>query len=204
MYIISQDSYFVSGMDKLLKNINPYATHTLIVFDRGDGKIVFFSMHSLLLILAEQKNFHTFICTKFIKLDKCSPMSFMEYEVRKIIAFLKGKEQEDRIREVHLSVVEYNIMTMILDGRPNSYIMEALNLDRKVVSNYKNAILRKLGLKSMAELIHIYQNWNACFCCTDGIVMPDITLVPHEETNELKMIRYSAVKQGDVCHSSVA
>lgn len=199
MYIISQDSYFVSGMDKLLKNINPSTAHTLIVFERGDGKIVFFSMHSLLLILAEQKNFHTFICTKFIKLDKCSPMSFMDYEVRKIIAFLKSKEQEERIRKVHLSVVEYNIMTMILDGRPNSYIMEALNLDRKVVSNYKNAILRKLSLKSMAELIHIYQNWNACFCCTDGIVMPDITLVPHEETNELKMIRYGAINQGGVC-----
>lgn len=38
MYIISQDSYFVLGMDNLLKSINPYATHTLIAFDRGDGK----------------------------------------------------------------------------------------------------------------------------------------------------------------------
>ncbi|MGY5954764.1 Regulatory LuxR family protein [Kosakonia sp. BK9b] len=203
MYIISQDNYFISGMDRLLKNINPYATHTLVVFDRGDGKIVFFSMHSLRHILAEKKDFHTFICSKFIKLDKCIPMSFMENEVRKILTFLKGKDQGDRIREVHLSVVEYNVMTMVLDGRPNSYIIEALNLDRKIVSNYKNALLRKLGLKSMAELVLIYKNWNACFYCTDGHVTSDIKLIPHAETNELKMIRQIALEQDDDFYLSV-
>lgn len=78
MYIISQDSYFVLGMDNLLKSINPYATHTLIAFDRGDGKIVFFSVEALLFILADKKtSFLSFICTRFIKIDKCSSCNLL-------------------------------------------------------------------------------------------------------------------------------
>jgi len=190
MYIISQDSYFVLGMDKLLKSINPYATHTLIAFDRGDGKIVFFSVEALLFILADKKtSFLSFICTRFIKIDKCSSMQFIEHEIKNVLKFLKGREKSHRISEIHLSTVEYNIILQVLDCQSNDSISQSLNLDKKVVSNYKNSILRKLGLNNLAELILIYNNWNECFCSRDGSVIPDIMIIPEIETNELKMVK---------------
>ncbi|PDO83557.1 helix-turn-helix transcriptional regulator [Kosakonia sacchari] len=189
MYIISQDSYFVMGMDKLLKAINPHATHTLVAFDRGDGKILFFSMNSLLYILGDEQGFNSFICTRFIAIDKNSSVSLLRHEIRKILNFLKGHEDIYSFREIHISATEYRIMVRFLNYQSSDTIAKALGLDKKIVSNYKNAILRKLGLNSMADLIHIYNNWNDCFCCMDGKIMPDATFLPRMDTNELKMIR---------------
>ncbi|WP_086872359.1 helix-turn-helix transcriptional regulator [Kosakonia pseudosacchari] len=189
MYIISQDSYFVMGMDKLLKAINPHATHTLVAFDRGDGKILFFSMNSLLYILSEEKGFNSFICTRFISIDKSSSVSLLRHEIRKILNFLKGHEDIYSFREVHFSATEYKIMLRFLEYQSSDTISQSLGIDKKIVSNYKNAILRKLGLNSMAELIHIYNNWNDCFCCSEGKVMADAIFLPRVGTNELKMIR---------------
>ncbi|WP_244153054.1 hypothetical protein [Kosakonia oryziphila] len=66
---------------------------------------------------------------------------------------------------------------------------QALSLDRKIVSNYRNAILRKLGLNSIAELSQIYNNWNDCFCCIAGKVVPEATFQERKDSNELKMVR---------------
>ncbi|WP_234455550.1 LuxR C-terminal-related transcriptional regulator [Kosakonia sp. LAM2021] len=80
-------------------------------------------------------------------------------------------------------------MLRFLEYQSSDTISQALGIDKKIVSNYKNAILRKLGLNSMAELIHIYNNWNDCFCCFEGTVMEDAIFLPRIGTNELKMIR---------------
>ncbi len=189
MYIISQDTYFVMGMDKLLKAINPHATHTLVAYDRGDGKILFFSMNSLLYILSDERGFNSFICTRFIAIDKNSSVSLLRHEVRKILTFLKGNEEMYSFREVHFSATEYKIMLRYLDYQSSDTIAEVMCLDKKIVSNYKNAILRKLGLSSMADLIHIYNNWNDCFCCMKGKVTPGAIFLPRAGTNELKMIK---------------
>ncbi|WP_039057983.1 LuxR C-terminal-related transcriptional regulator [Enterobacter sp. Bisph1] len=189
MYIISQDTYFVMGMDKLLKAINPHATHTLVAFDRGDGKILFFSMNSLLYILSDDRGFNSFICTRFITIDKNSSVSLLRHELRKILTFLKGNEEMYSFREVHFSTTEYKIMLRFLDYQSSDTIAEVLGLDKKIVSNYKNAILRKLGLNSMADLMHIYNNWNHCFCSLKGKVMPGAIFLPGIGTNELKMIK---------------
>lgn len=189
MYIISQDTYFVMGMDKLLKAINPHATHTLVAFDRGDGKILFSSMSSLLYILSDERGFNSFICTRFIMIDKNSSVSLLRHEVKKILSFLKGNEDMYSFREVHFSATEYKIMLRFLDNQSSDTISEELCLDKKIVSNYKNAILRKLGLNSMADLIHIYNNWNNCFCCLKGKVVSDAIFLPRLGSNELKMIR---------------
>ncbi|SCC15519.1 hypothetical protein [Kosakonia oryziphila] len=91
MYIISQDSYFVMGMDLLLKAINPCATHTLIAYDRGDEKILFFSVDKLILTLNDEKNFSSFICSRFLKVDKTSSLSFLKQELKNNIKLLKEK-----------------------------------------------------------------------------------------------------------------
>lgn len=139
MYIISQDSYFVMGMDKLLKAINPHATHTLVAFDRGDGKILFFSMNSLLYILGDEQGFNSFICTRFIAIDKNSSVSLLRHEIRKILNFLKGHEDIYSFREIHISATEYKIMVRFLNYQSSDTIAKALGLDKKIVSNYKNA-----------------------------------------------------------------
>lgn len=192
MYIISRDSYFVMGMDTLLKAVNPYATHTLIAFDRGDEQILFFSVDKLAFILGEDKSFQSFICSRFIKVDKCSSLSLLKNELKKILKFLKGKGKADTLRGIHLNKTEYNILIRLLDYQSGDQIAESLGLDKKIVSNYKNAILRKLGINSVAELIQIYRNWNDCFCCTAGKMMPDATFLPRKDSNELKMVRSTA------------
>ncbi|ANR79372.1 hypothetical protein BBB57_14530 [Kosakonia sacchari] len=101
-------------------------------------------------------------------------------------------------------------MLRFLEYQSSDTISQALGIDKKIVSNYKNAILRKLGLNSMAELIHIYNNWNDCFCCSEGKVMADAIFLPRIGTNELKMIRrankpasepaVSPLYSGSFCH----
>lgn len=189
MYIISQDSYFVMGMDILLKAINPCATHTLIAYDRGDEQILFFSVDKLILILSEEKSFTSFICSRFIKVDKSSSLSFLKHELKKTIKLLKGKSKFDITREIHLNKTEHKILLRLLDYQAGDEIAQALGLDKKIVSNYKNSILRKLGLNSVAELIQIYNNWNDCFCCIAGKVVPEATFQERKDSNELKMVR---------------
>lgn len=189
MYIISQDSYFVMGMDILLKAINPCATHTLIAYDRGDEQILFFSVDKLILILSEEKSFPSFICSRFIKVDKASSLSFLKHELKKILKLLKWKAKFDTAREIHLNKTEHKILLHLLDYQAGDEIAQALGLDKKIVSNYKNAILRKLGLNSVAELIQIYNNWNDCFCCIAGKVVPEATFQERKDSNELKMVR---------------
>ena len=192
MYIISQDSYFVMGMDMLLKAINPYATHTLIAFDRGDEQILFFSVDKLIFILGEDKSFPSFICSRFIKVDKTSTLSFLKNELKKTLKLLKGKAKTETTRAIHLNKTEYKILLRLLDYQCSDEIAQALDLDKKIVSNYKNAILRKLSLNSVAELIQIYSNWNDCFCCKAGQMMPDAIFQPRKDSNELKMVRNSS------------
>lgn len=189
MYIISQDSYFVMGIDILLKTINPCATHTLIAYDRGDEQILFFSVDKLILILSEEKSFPSFICSRFIKVDKSSSLSFLNHELKKIIKLLKGKTKVDATRQIHLNKTEHKILLRLLDYQAGDEIAQALGLDKKIVSNYKNSILRKLGLNSVAELIQIYNNWNDCFCCIAGKVVPEATFQERKDSNELKMVR---------------
>ncbi|MBS1205280.1 MAG: LuxR family transcriptional regulator [Proteobacteria bacterium] len=189
MYIISQDSYFVMGMDLLLKAINPCATHTLIAYDRGDEQILFFSVDKLILTLNEEKNFSSFICSRFLKVDKTSSLSFLKHELKKNIKLLKEKTKFDITREIHLNRTEHKILLRLLDYQSGDKIAQGLGLDKKIVSNYKNAILRKLGLNSVAELIQIYNNWNGCFCCIAGKVVPEATLQERKDSNELKMVR---------------
>lgn len=189
MYIISQDSYFVMGMDILLKAINPCATHTLVAFDRGDEQILFFSIDKLIFILGEDKSFPSFICSRFIKVDKASSLSFLKHELKKTIKLLKGKSKIDTTRGIHLNKTEHKILLKLLEYQSGDEIAQALCLDKKIVSNYKNAILRKLGLNSVAELIQIYNNWNDCFCCIAGKVVPEATFQERKDSNELKMVR---------------
>ncbi|XTZ38535.1 helix-turn-helix domain-containing protein [Salmonella enterica] len=188
MYIISQDRYFIMGMENLLQCINPYSTQTLIAFDRGDGKIIFFSVDALLLILGERKDFLSFIRTKFIKVEKNMSVQFLENELRKVLKLLKGRENAFNLSEIHLSNLEYNIIVEVLECRSNDDIAQILHLDRKIVSNYKNTILRKLGLNGIAELIQIYNNWNECFCGCDGSETSVAAFLSLMETNDLMVV----------------
>lgn len=188
MYIISQDSYFVMGMDRLLKKINPHATHTLVAFDRGDGKVVFSSMGSLLSVLDEERGFQSFICMRYYKLDKSTPIKLLQNEIQRIFRILKDHELTHHFRKIHLSSVEYEILVKFLDLQSNEYVCRSLHLDRKIVSNYKNMILRKLGIDSLAELIHIYHTWNDCFCFVDGKMIPNAKFRPRMGSNELKVV----------------
>ena len=188
MYVISQDNYFVMGMDRLLKTINPHSTHTLVAFDRGDGKGIFSSMDSLLSVLDEEMGFQSFICMRYFKIDKCAPMSLMKNEIERIFRILKNNEQTHNFRKIRLSGVEYKILVKFLDLRSSEYVSQSLHLDRKIVSNYKNTILRKLGINSLAELIHIYNNWNDCFCFANGRMVSGAKFLSRIGSNELRIV----------------
>lgn len=187
MYVISHDNYFVMGMDRLLKTINPHATHTLVAFDRGDGKVIFSSMGSLLSVLDEEMGFQSFICMRYFKLEKSMPLDLMQNEVERIFRILKNNEHTHHFRKIRLSGVEYKILVKFLDLQSIEYVAHSLRLDRKIVSNYKNIVLRKLGINSLAELIHIYNNWNDCFCYTNGKMMPDAKFLSCMGSNELRV-----------------
>ncbi|WP_342323024.1 LuxR C-terminal-related transcriptional regulator [Kosakonia sp. BYX6] len=192
MYIISQDSYFVLGMDNLLRNINPHVTHALVAFDRGDGKVIFCSMGSLLSVLNEGMDFQSFICMRYYKLDKSTPVNLLQNEIQRFFRIMKDNELTHHFRKIRLSDVEYKILVKFLDLQSNEYVCQSLHLSRKVVSNYKNMVLRKLGINSLAELIHIYNTWNDCFCLVDGKMMPDAKFLPHMESNELTVVAQSS------------
>jgi len=188
MYVISQDNYFVMGMDRLLKTINPHATHTLVAFDRGDGKVIFSSMGSLLSVLDEEMGFQSFICMRYFKLEKSMPLDLMQNEVERIFRILKNNERTHHFRKIRLSGVEYKILVKFLDLQSSEYVAHSLHLDRKIVSNYKNIVLRKLGISSLAELIHIYNTWNDCFCYENGRMVPHAKFLPRMGSNELRVV----------------
>ena len=148
-------------------------------------------MYSGLSVLDEEIGFQSFICMRYFKIDKCAPMSLMKNEIERIFRILKNNEQTHNFRKIRLSGVEYKILVKFLDLRSSEYVSQSLHLDRKIVSNYKNTILRKLGINSLAELIHIYNNWNDCFCFANGRMVSGAKFLSRIGSNELRIVAAS-------------
>lgn len=61
--------------------------------------------------------------------------------------------QEGNVKKVDLTARENDILRLVVEGMTAKEIAEALFISTRTVENYKNALLKKLGLHKTADLI---------------------------------------------------
>jgi len=61
--------------------------------------------------------------------------------------------KEQKLATADLSPSERKVMTLILQGRPLTYIAKELSVSPKTVSTYKSRIMAKLNIDNNTELV---------------------------------------------------
>ncbi len=72
-----------------------------------------------------------------------------EYIIGKVINEIEGKPHKETL----LTDREQEIMQLVADGKSAKEIAKVLFISPRTVENYKNSLLKKLGLKKTADLI---------------------------------------------------
>jgi DNA-binding NarL/FixJ family response regulator len=63
-----------------------------------------------------------------------------------------------------LSTRELEVLSLLAQGKSNKEVASALTISQKTVATYRSRVNRKLGLKSLVELVH--------YAIRQGIVKP--------------------------------
>jgi DNA-binding CsgD family transcriptional regulator len=63
-----------------------------------------------------------------------------------------------------LSARELEVLSLLAQGKSNKEVGSALAISQKTVATYRSRVKRKLGLKSLVELVH--------YAIRNGIVKP--------------------------------
>lgn len=67
---------------------------------------------------------------------------------------LSDTHRDGRMQFKKLSTREIEVLNLLSNGRKNKEIAEVLDINQKTVSTYKTRLLRKLQVKSLADLIN--------------------------------------------------
>lgn len=71
---------------------------------------------------------------------------------RKALAWLLAQRSVDRIAEPELTRREEEVLRLLVQGRPNRQIAEALGLDEASIKAHLSRLMRKLGVKNRTAL----------------------------------------------------
>lgn len=152
MKILSKDTYFISGVNEILKNNKVDTNNIGVIFDAGDSKVYVFKV-------SQGVDYKDEPITFFLSCDRF--FFNRDISIEELQKLLHTKNQFLCCRQNKLTLQEIKVIRSLLCGfSPRSISMELICAE-KTISTHKTKALKKMGFRNMATFFNAVKDFHS-------------------------------------------
>lgn len=163
MLIVSNNVYLKKGLGYKLSNFREnnnvsQSFYKMIIYDRGDGVLLFVPVDIISTIMSEKYSFYKFITHKFVSYDRIHGSSDFEK------CICRALRNNLNVKIKALTDKEVLTLDLILSSESLMAVSKKLNnLNIKTMYSRKYNILEKIGVKSIRDVVKLKKQWDVYF-----------------------------------------
>ena len=153
MIILSQDGYYIAGLQAILKPDGDRTSYYDTLFDVGFGPVFMFNASEI------QSHSDPLLCFIY-----CSKLIFNKTDsISKVTDTLNSKVYTPLKPSAFLSFTEISILRFFCNGVTSWQISRTLVMSVKTVNTHKRNALHKLDFKNFISFMKVFKVWSLLY-----------------------------------------